>query len=201
MTRAALESGAVALLAVLLVTLTMSADLATRKTEITLSEPVRVPGTLLPAGTYLFQSPIARSRTIVRITGKDGRLMTQVMGIADFTRKTDQGVITFGGRQCWPQAIKAWFYPGSRSAVRVVYAKHEAEVIAAACNESVPEVHETKPDMAQIQVYRVYLITPQNRELEYEPRALSESDQSEHHGLNAEAVENQPERDSFRRLR
>lgn len=183
--------------AVLLIATAALAGPSTRKTKITFSGPVRVPGTILPAGTYFFQAPLVNNRTVVTISSEDGSHITKVMGIPDFTRKRDHDVITFGENECGPKAIKAWFYPGSGTGVRFVYPKDEAEVIAAACNEPVPEIHENRPDMAQITVYRIYLITPQKQEAEYDSQALSQSDQADQNGFDAGATEeSQPERDT-----
>jgi len=166
----------------------------TRKTRISFDGPVRVPGTILQAGTYFFDAPLVTKRTLVRITGEDGRLVTQVMGIPDFTRTRNHDIITFGEHECGPRAIKAWFYPGSSSGVRFVYPKEEAELIAAACHESVPEMHEAQLDPQQLQSATIYLISPEKQEHEYKAEELSASDAADQIGFDGQAAqESKPE--------
>src|SRR5215475_9999563 len=102
----------VAFISAVLIAVSAYAGPSTRRTRITFDGPVRVPGTVLQTGTYYFESPIVHKRTLVRITGEDGRLVTQVLGINDFTRQRNHDVIVFGDHECGPKAIKAWFYPG-----------------------------------------------------------------------------------------
>lgn len=161
----------------------------TRKTRITFDGPVRVPGTVLQTGTYFFESPLVNKRTLVRITGEDGGLITQVMGIPDFTRQRNHDVIVFGEHECGPKAIKAWFYPASGTGVRFVYAREEAEAIAAACNEPVPEMHEAKLEPEQLQNYTIYLITPQKQEQPYRVDELSASDAADQTGFDGQVAQ------------
>lgn len=129
----------------------------TRKTRVTFSQSVRVPGTILNAGTYYFESAHPNKQTIVRISDENGKMITQVMGIADFTRKRDHDIIMFGNQDCGMNAIKAWFYPGSGTGVRFVYPEDEAATIAAACKEPVPETHEKVQDAGQASKARASL--------------------------------------------
>lgn len=139
-------------LTVLLVVAGVIAGPSIRKTKGTFSDSVRVPGATLSAGTYYFSAPLPNSRSIVRITDENGRYMTQFMGLLDYPRKPVRDIITFGDHDCGPKAIKAWSYPPSGSAVRLVYSQDEAASIAAACNEPVPETHERR---LTNQIYRL----------------------------------------------
>lgn len=178
-----------AVVALVLVAVSAYASPSTRRTKITFDGPVRVPGTVLQAGTYYFQAPLTNNRTVVRITDESGKHVTKLMGIADFTRKRDHDVILFGENECGPKAIKSWFYPHSSTGVRFIYPKDEAEAIASACNEPVPEIHETQPNVAQLRVYRVYLITPQKKEKEYKQEDLAASDEADQNGVDGEAAQ------------
>jgi hypothetical protein len=171
----------------LVTVLFLAAALAGRanlKTRITFSGSVRVPGLVLPAGTYYFEAPNFNNRTTVRITKEDGSLVTQVAGVADYRHEANHEVIIFGDHECGPQAIKAWFYPGNKTGVRFVYPKEEAEVIAASCNEPVPETHEKYSETGQVE-NKVYIMTPQKQEQDYSPEALSGSDQADQNGFDA----------------
>jgi len=52
----------------------------TGKTRVTFSQSVRVPGTVLNAATYYFESAHPNKQTIVRISDENGKMITQVMG-------------------------------------------------------------------------------------------------------------------------
>lgn len=149
---------------------------------------VRVPGTILAAGTYYFDAPQQNNRTIVRVSKEDGTFVTQFMGIADFAQQRDHDIIVFGDHECGPTAIKSWFYPGTRHGVRFVYSQDEAEVIAASCDEPVPEIHERTVSLPRIMVYRVFLMTPRKQEQEYAPDALSRSDAADKNGFHSTPV-------------
>src|SRR5215471_3760012 len=130
---------------------------STHKTKVTFNGPVRVPGKVLSTGTYFFDAPQMRNRTLVRITDENGNLVTQVTGIFErLRRQPGHAIITFGEHECSPRAIKLWLYPGSDTAVRFVYSKEEAELIASSCNEPVPEAHESTPPSSESEASKVY---------------------------------------------
>jgi len=174
-------------LATLLVVAGAIAGIATRKTKITIQEPVRVPGATLAAGTYYFQIPHVTSRTVVRITDQSGKLVTQFMGVTYNARKRDHDVMLFGSHECGTKAIKSWFYPGNDIGIRFVYPEEEAALIAASCDEAVPEIHENRPEDSQLQGYSIHVVTPKGQEQEYKPEALSASDQVDRNGFDADA--------------
>src|SRR5438105_10344134 len=96
-----------------------SADDWNRKTVITFSAPVEVPGVgaqVLPAGTYVFKILDSLSdRHIVQIFNKaETHVFTTILAIPNYRLKTtDKTVITFKERaEGEPQALRAWFYPG-----------------------------------------------------------------------------------------
>ena len=159
----------------------------THKTKVTFSGPVRVPGRVLSAGTYFFEAPQMGNRTLVRITDENGNLVTQVTGIPErLRRQPDHPIITFGEHECGPRAIKLWLYPASDTAVRFVYSKEEATLIASACNEPVPEAHESTSPSSESEASKVYLVTPKGQEEPYEPESLTTSDQEDQNGFNAD---------------
>jgi hypothetical protein len=156
-----------------------------RRTRVTFSGPVRVPGVSLAAGTYYFSAPHITNRTIVRVEDENRKFVTQFMGIPDMVRTRNHDVILFGEQECGPAAIKSWFYPGSRTGVRFVYPQAEAELIASSCNEPVPETHEAKVEESQLDSTTVYLMTPQKQEEPYKADALTASDQRDGNGIDA----------------
>jgi hypothetical protein len=121
-----------------------SADDWNRKTTITFSGPVEVPGVglhLLPAGTYVFKIVDSQSdRHIVQIFNQDQtQVLTTVLAIPNYRLKTtDKTTITFRERPAGqPEALRAWFYPGRAWGEEFVYDKSRALEIAKETNEPV----------------------------------------------------------------
>ena len=115
-----------------------------RKTIVTFSAPVEVPGVgaqVLPAGTYVFKvldSPA--DRHIVQISNQDEtHVFTTILAIPNYRLKaTDSTVMTFRERPAGePQALKAWFYPGMEWGDQFVYEKSRAIILAKESNEAV----------------------------------------------------------------
>jgi len=132
------------LAACLLALPTASADEWNRKTVVTFSAPVEVPGVnaqVLPAGTYVFKildSPA--DRHIVQILNQEGNhVFTTILAIPNYRlRTTDKTVITFKERaQGEPEAIRAWFYPGHQWGEESVYPKSKAIDLAKIVNQPV----------------------------------------------------------------
>ena len=161
------------------------ADPSSRTTRVTFSGPVRVPGANLSAGTYFFRAPNVTNRMIVRVEDENRQFVTQFMGIPDRTRNRTHDIVLFGEQECGPKAVKSWFFPGSNTGVRFVYPAEEAALIAAACNEDVPETHETKLEESQLENTKVYLMTPQKQEKPYSDGALTASDAKDGNGFDA----------------
>jgi hypothetical protein len=101
------------------------ADEWDKLTKVTFSEPVEVPGMVLPAGTYEFKmldSP--GDRDIVQIYNADQTILEEtVLAVPDERiHATGKTVIRFSERPSGsPQAVKAWFYPGSHTGIEFVY--------------------------------------------------------------------------------
>lgn len=125
----------------------VSADAWDRKTVITFSAPVEIPGVhlagwgVLPAGTYTFKVMDSQSdRHIVQISNEDGtKVYATILAIPNFRLKaTDKTVITFRERPAGePEALRAWFYPGRNWGEEFVYPKAKAIEIAKATNTAV----------------------------------------------------------------
>lgn len=123
---------------------TATADDWNRKTVITFSGPVEVPGVgqhNLPAGTYVFKILNSQSdRHIVQIFNQDEtQVLTTILAIPNYRlHATDKTVITFRERPAGePEALRAWFYPGREWGEQFVYAKSRAIELAKETNEPV----------------------------------------------------------------
>lgn len=121
-----------------------SADEWNRKTVVTFSAPVEVPGVgaqVLPAGTYVFKIlNSAANRHIVQILNKEeNHVFTTILAVPNYRlRTTNKTVMTFRERaQGEPEAIRAWFYPGRQWGEEFVYPKLKAIDLAKSVNETV----------------------------------------------------------------
>ena len=137
------------------------ADEYNKKTILTFSQPVEIPGQILPAGTYTFKLLDSPSdRHIVQIWDADGtHLIATVLAINNVRLKpAGNTVVKFAERSGDnPEALKAWFYPGDNSGQEFVYPRHRAAQLATASNNSVPAIaDEAAPvDLSTAQVTEV----------------------------------------------
>jgi hypothetical protein len=123
------------------------ADDYNRKTVITFSGPVEIPGVhlkgwgVLPAGTYVFKIVDSQSdRHIVQIFSADEKTVyATILAIPNYRLKvTDKTVMTFRERPAGePEALRAWFYPGRNWGEEFVYPKSVAIEIAKSTNTTV----------------------------------------------------------------
>jgi hypothetical protein len=120
------------------------ADDWNRKTTVTFTEPVEVPGVgaqVLPAGTYVFKIlDSTGDRHIVQIFNEaEDHVFTSILAIPNYRLQvTGKTVMTFKERAAGqPEAIRAWFYPGRQWGDEFVYAKSRAVELAKAVNEPV----------------------------------------------------------------
>lgn len=119
-----------------LVTPSSKADDWNKKTVVSFSGPVEIPGvhltgwSVLPAGTYVFKLLDSQSdRHIVQIFTKDEKtIVATILAIPNYRLKaTDKTVITFRERPAGePEALRAWFYPGANWGEEFVYPKARA---------------------------------------------------------------------------
>ena len=125
----------------LLVSLPARADQWNKKTFLTFSGPVQVPGVTLAAGTYTFKlADLTGDRHVVQIFDKDEKkVYTTLLAIPDQRlAPSDKPVVMFAERPVGaPQAIKAWFYPGETIGNEFVYPRSQAIAIAKATHEAV----------------------------------------------------------------
>ena len=122
----------------------MQADTWNRKSVITFSGPVEIPGvhltgwSILPAGTYVFKILDSQSnRHVVQIFNKEeSTVYATILAVPNFRLKaTDKTVMTFSERPAGqPEALRAWFYPGRNWGEEFVYPKTRALEIAKLTN-------------------------------------------------------------------
>jgi hypothetical protein len=142
------------------------ADEYDKKTTVTFSMPVEIPGVhlqgwgVLPAGTYVFKLLNSDSnRHIVQIFNQDQTIIyATILAIPNYRLKpTDKTVITFNERLSGnPEALRAWFYPGANWGEEFVYPKEKAVELA----------QETKlPVLAVVAAVKVEVAKPDEPEV------------------------------------
>jgi hypothetical protein len=166
-----------------------SADAWDKKSTITFSGPVEIPGVhlkgygILPAGTYVFKVLESGSdRHIVQISSKDeSTVYATILAIPNLRLKaTDDTVMTFRERPAGqPEALRAWFYPGKEWGEEFVYPKARAVVLAKETKtpvlftpvEITPEVtvavqKPTEPVVVELQKAPVMAVQPSGQEVQ-----------------------------------
>ena len=117
------------------------ADEWNKKTFLTFSGPVQVPGATLPAGTYTFKlADLNGNRHVVQIFDKDEKkIITTLMAIPNQRlQPSDKPIVLFTETPAGsPQAVKVWYYPGETIGNEFVYPKSQAIKIAKASHTTV----------------------------------------------------------------
>jgi hypothetical protein len=101
------------------------ADVWNQKTRFTFSQPVEIPGRILPAGTYWFNlSDSLSDRQVVEIYNRDwSRIYATILTVPAWrARRTGRTELNFAERpQNQPEAVLTWFYPGMQIGHEFVY--------------------------------------------------------------------------------
>jgi hypothetical protein len=146
------------------------ADEWNKKTVVTFSQAVEVPGKVLPAGTYTFQLLDSPSdRHIVQIFTADGsHLITTILAINNYRlRPTGESVMKFNERSGdSPDALRAWFYPGDNFGQEFVYPKVRAIQLAQTAKEIVPAVAAEAIEDSTIKTIPIVAVTPDQKEVD-----------------------------------
>jgi hypothetical protein len=165
------------------------ADEWNKKTVITFSGPVEIPGVhlkgwqVLPAGTYVFKILDSQSdRHIVQIFNKEEtQVYATILAIPNYRLKaTNKTVVTFRERPAGqPEALRAWFYPGKNWGEEFVYPRARAIELAKETKTVVlyttadlplevtkPVLTATEPEVAQLRQAPVRAIQPTGEEVE-----------------------------------
>jgi hypothetical protein len=112
-----------------------------KRTKVTFNQQVEIPGQFLPAGTYIMELlDLNPNRHIVRFFNEDrSKLVAQVLAIPNLRLQTEgKTVLAFEERPVnYPEALKAWFYPGDNFGQEFVYPKMRAIELAQEAKEPV----------------------------------------------------------------
>src|SRR5208282_2214562 len=142
------------------------ADDWSKKTVMTFSQPVEIPGQILPAGTYTIKLvDLASERHIVQFLDADGiKVVATVLAINNWRlHPTGETVVKFAERSGDnPEALKAWFYPGDNFGQEFVYPKQRAIELAVAIKEPVPAL---PADSTDLNTVAIVAVTPEQTEV------------------------------------
>jgi hypothetical protein len=123
------------------------ADQWDKKTILTFSGPVQIPGATLPAGSYVFKlADLSGNRHVVQVFDKaEKKIFATLLAIPnDRMEPANEPVVMFSERPAGtPQAVKVWYYPGERIGNEFVYPKSMAMKIAKANHQSVLAMDDT----------------------------------------------------------
>lgn len=146
------------------------ADEWNKKTVVTFSQTVEVPGKILPAGTYTFKLLDSPSdRHIVQIFNADGsQIITTILAINNYRlQPTGETVMKFNERPGdSPDALRAWFYPGDSFGQEFVYPKVRAIQLAQETKSAVPAVAADTIDDNSMKTVPIIAVTPEQKEVE-----------------------------------
>jgi hypothetical protein len=117
------------LLAVIITLPVAHADDWNQTTRFTFSQPIQIPGQVLPAGTYRFQLANTDNRHLVQIFREDRTLVATLHSIPRMRNgNAAELAITLADRgKTHPQAIVAWFFVGEVEGHEFVYPKQEKQ--------------------------------------------------------------------------
>ncbi len=96
-----------------------------KRTVVTFSNPVEIPGKVLPAGTYVMRlADLPNNRHVVQFFNQDETsLLATVIAVSDYRdQPTGDSRFHFEERRGnAPEALKSWFYPGDLYGLEFVY--------------------------------------------------------------------------------
>ncbi len=139
-------------LGVVVLALNVSADTWNKKTVLTTSQPLKIPGVTLPPGNYVFKLLDSQSnRHIVQVFNEDEtKVYATLLAIPNYRlQPTDDTKFSFWEMpQGSPPALRSWFYPGDNFGQEFAYPKSEATQIASQVKEEVLTI--TEEDQAKL---------------------------------------------------
>ncbi len=105
-----------------------------KKTIVTFSEPVEIPGMVLSPGTYVIKRPNGNPDIVQFLNADETQVYTTVFAVPTYRQQpTDKVEINLEERPGQsPEALKKWFYPGSTIGEEFVYPKTDRMLMARA---------------------------------------------------------------------
>ena len=103
-----------------------------QQTKVTFDQPVEIPGTILPAGSYWFVRD-TNFLNIVRVFSLDWKALyaTELTTSTERMEPADRTAFTFAERESSkPEAMLKWFFPGEIVGHEFIYHKQEERELA-----------------------------------------------------------------------
>ena len=123
------------------------ADESDQSTTITFSQPIQIPGQVLPAGTYLFKLADSNSsQNIVQVFNADRTLLYATLQTIATDRQEPTGdtvvaLAVQGAGQ--PDALLKWFYPGCEIGNEFLYPTQKEKELAQDKQQTIVANHPT----------------------------------------------------------
>jgi hypothetical protein len=115
-----------------------------QKTDVTITEPIQVPGAVLQPGTYMFiLLNSADDRHIVEVKSQDGKHLYSLSFATAARRVNPNDKVTlmfYETPQGTPPAVRQWFWPGQLEGQEFLYSPQQAAQINAVNHQKVPEL-------------------------------------------------------------
>jgi hypothetical protein len=126
------------LLALTMMLPVVHADDWNQSAQFTFSQPVQIPGRVLPAGTYRFQLADNNDRHLVRILREDRSLVATLYSIPRVRegRGLDVAITLANRGATQPQAIVSWFFVGETQGHEFLYPRQEKLELARAVEKT-----------------------------------------------------------------
>jgi len=129
-----------------------SADEWDKKTKVTISEPMEVPGAVLQPGTYVFKLVDSQSdRHIVQIQNeREDHTYATILAVPNYRiQQTGKSIFSFWETPAGqPKALRAWFYPADNFGQEFMYPKTRVTEINQLASQQVPEAPVEAPASA-----------------------------------------------------
>ena len=156
-----------------------TADESNKKSVVTFSGQVALPGMTLEPGTYVFKLDENErgNRNIIQVWNQDeSKQLGTFLGVREYRLKPSGAdpIIKFdeeGSKAI--EAVRAWFYPGDNYGLAFVYPKSEAMELAKANNQKVPAIASmpTGNDPKQLMEAEVHSIDSSGKETRWQDQA------------------------------
>jgi len=126
------------------------ADESDQATTITFSEPIQIPGQVLPAGSYLFKLIDSDTdRNIVQVFNTDRTVLYATLPTiaTDRQEPAEDTMLTLAMPEAGgPSVLVNWLYPGHETGNEFVYPKQTEKELATDKQETIVANHPTHTD-------------------------------------------------------
>lgn len=109
------------------------ADEADESTTISFSQPIQIPGRVLPAGTYVFKLASTDDLNVVQVFNADRTVLyASLQTIAtDRPEPTDHTLVALAEQGAGqPDVLLKWFYPGRETGKEFLYPRQKEKELA-----------------------------------------------------------------------